>query len=133
MERRGPSVESQLSAIDSPGFISAVSASELLVGVHRADSPSRRANRSNFVEAILSQFPVLAIDLDVARIHARLAAELTRKGTTIGYQDLWIASTALRHNYVVMTTNAREFSRIQDLEIISVDMNPNNAGDAGQT
>ena len=78
------------------------------MGVHRADSLPRRDTRSRFVEAILLQFPILGIDLNVARIHAKLAAELTQKGTTIGYQDLWIASTALNYDYAVMTTNARE-------------------------
>ena len=58
-ERRGHSVESRLSKIDRSGFISVVSASELLMGVHRADSLPRRDTRSRFVEAILLQFPIL--------------------------------------------------------------------------
>ena len=120
-ERRGHSVEKRLSEIDRPGFISVASASELLVGFHRADSLPRRDTRSRFVEAILLQFPILGIDLNVARIHAQLSAELTQKGTSIGYQDLWIAATALNYDYAVMTTNEREFSRIHDLEIIPID------------
>jgi predicted nucleic acid-binding protein len=120
-ERRGRSVESRLAELDQPGFISVASASELLVGVHRADTSERRDARSRFVEAILNRFPILGIELQVARIHAELSAKLTQKGTTIGYQDLWIAATALNYDYAVMTTNAREFSRIQDLEVISID------------
>lgn len=120
-ERRGRSVESRLSEIDRPGFISVATASELLVGVQRADSPTRRNARSQFVEAILIQFPILAIELPVARIHASLAANLAQKGTTIGYQDLWIAATAINHGYAVMTTNAREYSRIENLEVIPID------------
>ncbi len=122
-ERRGHSVESRLSKIARSGFISVFSASELLVGVHRAESLPRRDTRSRFVEAILIQFPILGIDLNVARIHAQLSAELTRKGTSIGYQDLWIAATALNYDCAVMTTNEREFSRIHDLEIIPIDTN----------
>lgn len=38
--------------------IRVVTASELLVGVHRADTEARRQKRSAFVEAILSQIPV---------------------------------------------------------------------------
>jgi len=89
----------------------------------RADSLPRRDTRSRFVEAILLQFPILGIDLNVARIHAQLSAELTQKGTSIGYQDLWIAATALNYDCAVMTTNEHEFSRIQDLEIIPIDTN----------
>jgi predicted nucleic acid-binding protein len=120
-ERRGRSVESRLSEIDRLGFISVATASELLVGVHRADSPTRRDARSKFVEAILIHFPILAIELPVARIHAALVADLAQKGLTIGYQDLWIAATAMNYGYAVMTTNAREYSRIESLEVIPID------------
>lgn len=120
-ERRGRSVEARLAELDRPGFISIASASELLVGVHRADTSERRTARSRFVEGILNQFPILGIELQVARIHAELSAELTQNGTTIRHHYLWIAATALNYKYAVMTTNAREFSRIQDLEVIPID------------
>jgi tRNA(fMet)-specific endonuclease VapC len=83
--------------------------------------PIRCSGAIHEVEAILLRFPILGIDSNVARNHAKLSAELTHKGTTIGYQDLWIAATALNYDYAVMTTNAREFSRIQDLEVIPID------------
>ena len=72
--------------------------------------------RGHSVEKRLSE-----IDLNVARIHAQLSSELTQKGTTIGYQDLWIAATAMNHDYAVMTANASEFSRIQNLEVIPIE------------
>ncbi len=59
---------------DAP--ISVVTASELLVGVHRAVPESRRIRRSASVEAILAALPVPDITLEVARIHAELAATL---------------------------------------------------------
>jgi tRNA(fMet)-specific endonuclease VapC len=121
-ERRGRSVESRLSQLDRPGYISVATASELLVGVHRADSVSRRNARDAFVEALLHKFPILGIELPIARIHARLSAELTQKGTPIGYHDLWIAATALNYGCAVLTTNAREFTRVTNLEVISIDM-----------
>ena len=120
-ERRGHSVDIRLAELDRPGFISIVSASELLVGVHRANTSERREKRSRFVEGILNRFPILGIELQVARIHAKLAAELAQNGTSIGYHDLWIAATALNCDYAVMTTNVREFSRIQNLEVIPID------------
>jgi tRNA(fMet)-specific endonuclease VapC len=120
-ERRGRFVEKSISELDRPGFISVVTASELLVGVHRADSVDRRDSRSRFVEAILSRFPILWIELSIARHHAALSVDLSRKGTPIGYHDLWIAATALSHGYGIMTTNAREFSRIGGLEVLPVE------------
>ncbi len=120
-ERRRGSIEEMLIELDRPAFISVATASEMLVGVHRADSDIRREKRSIFVEAILTQFPILGIELPVARIHAELSAELKQMGTSIGYQALWIAATARKHGYAVMTTNLGEFSRVAGLEIIHVE------------
>lgn len=116
-------MESRLSQLDRPGFIAVTTASELLVGVHRANTLERRNARSLFVEALLRQFPILGIELPVARIHAKLSADLMQKGTAIGYHDLWIAATAMSYGYAVMTTNAKEFARIPNLEVIIIEMN----------
>jgi predicted nucleic acid-binding protein len=59
--------------------ISAVTASELLIGVHRADNEARRNKRSAFVEAILTKIPVIDF-LAAARRHAQLFAYLCRQG-----------------------------------------------------
>lgn len=108
-ERRTPSTAKVLNQREVPAFISVVTASELLVGVHRADSPTRREIRSRFVETLLKQFAILQVTLDVARQHAALSTELSQRGTPIGYHDAWIAATALSYGYAVMTMNVREF------------------------
>ncbi len=120
-ERRSRCIDATLAQLDRPGYISVVTASELLVGVHRADTPTRREVRSRFVEALLSRFSVLQVELAVARHHAALSVELSQNGIPIGYHDSWIAATALNHGYAVLTTNAREFARIPNLEVISVE------------
>jgi tRNA(fMet)-specific endonuclease VapC len=43
--------------------ISAVTASELLHGVHRARSVAQRHRRQAFVEGLMAQLPVIAFDL----------------------------------------------------------------------
>src|SRR5262249_33195946 len=43
-------------------FLSVVTASELLHGVHRAIRPEVRTKRAAFVEAILERFPLLPVD-----------------------------------------------------------------------
>lgn len=122
-ERRGQSIDQHLLQLDRPGYISVVTASELLVGVHRADTPTRRETRSRFVEALLANFPILQVNLLVARHHAALSTKLAQKGTPIGYQDAWIAATALSLGYAIMTTNEREFLRVSDLEVIPITTN----------
>ena len=86
-ERQGKLLEKQLAELEQPGHIAVVTASELLVGVYRANTESRRENRSRFVEAILTRFSILEIDLLVARKHATLQATLSQNGTSIGYHD----------------------------------------------
>ncbi len=96
-------------------FLSVVTASELLHGVHRAVQPEVRAKRSAFVEALLERFPLLPIDLATARAHAQVWAELTAAGKMIGPNDLWLAATGLAHGLTMVTANAREFTRVPGL------------------
>ena len=119
-ERRRRAIDQHLVKFDRPAFFSVVTASELLVGVHRADTPTRRRGRSQFVEAILIHLPIPQVSLTIARQHAELSAELSQSGTRIGYHDSWIAATALGFGYAVMTTNDREFSRVPGLEVLSI-------------
>ena len=97
--------------------MSAVTASELLHGVHRANTAKRRMQREAFVEALLSQFPVISFDLVVARTYARLFARLASKGTQVGAHDLIIAATALARGMDVVTRDERSFRRIPDLNV----------------
>ena len=98
-------------------YLSVITASELLHGVHRADTPGRQLTRSAFVEAVLAAFPILELDVTVARVHARLWADLERTGSLIGAHDLWIAATALAHSLTVLSTNPRDFGRIPGLAL----------------
>lgn len=98
-------------------FLSVVTASELLHGVHRAADPRIRMRRSVFVEALLERFPLLPIDLTTARVHAQVWAELAGAGKMIGPNDLWIAATALAHNLTMVTANLQEFDRVPSLRV----------------
>lgn len=102
---------------DEAAALSAVSASELLHGVHRASSAQHRGRREAFVEAILQTIPVLPVDLEVSRIHARIWADLRVRGQLIGAHDLLIAATALRHDLRLATRNRREFDRVEGLAV----------------
>jgi tRNA(fMet)-specific endonuclease VapC len=104
---------------NDPVFLSVVSASELLHGVHRADSAERRALRSAFVERVLATIPVLEIDLGVARTHARLWADLAPRGALIGGHDLWIAASAITAGCAIATTNPDVYRRVPGLTVES--------------
>jgi tRNA(fMet)-specific endonuclease VapC len=117
-ERGGLALEPRLAGREeAPFFLSVITVSELLHGVHRADAAVRRAKRSAFVEAVIDRFPLLPVDLPTARIHAELWARLARSGRTIGAHDLWLAAAAIAHGLVLATANVREFERVEGLEL----------------
>ena len=97
--------------------VAAITASELLHGVHRLSGASR-ARAERFVESLLALLPVVPFDLDVARTHAALAASLSTRGTPVGAHDLLIAATAISLDYVVATRDLRSFRRIEGLDVI---------------
>jgi tRNA(fMet)-specific endonuclease VapC len=110
--------------------ISAITASELLHGVHRAISTSQKAKRQAFVEAMLARMPVLPFDLITARIHAELWAKLAKRGARIGEIDLIIRGfkailTADRQSWPATDQNRPGLSKqgriilIFDLEMLS--------------
>ncbi len=98
-------------------FLSVISASELLHGTYRAGDPVVRARRLAFVEVILIRFPILDIDLSIARAHAALWSDLAQRGVMIGSHDSWIAATGLARNLTVVTANTHEFQRVAGLRV----------------
>lgn len=98
-------------------YISAVTASELLVGVLRAQTGAQRNRRAAFVEAVLSAVPALPFDLEAARVHAQLLASLPRN-ETVGAHDALIAATALRHGHAVLTNNGKDFRKFAGVTVL---------------
>jgi tRNA(fMet)-specific endonuclease VapC len=99
--------------------IAAITASELLHGVHRA-SPLHRGRREAFVESVLAAFPTLAFDLLTARAHARLWADLASSGNDIGAHDRLVAATAMAAGWQVATADLRHFDRIPGLDVVRI-------------
>ena len=101
-------------------FITAITASELLVGVKLADNEVRRNKRSAFVEHILNSFTILPFSAESARIHSEIHSSLWRKGELIGAHDMIIAAIALSHGYSLVTGNYKDFARVIGLDVINI-------------
>lgn len=108
---------------DQEAAVSAITASELLHGVHRA-TPEHRPRREAFVEAILEAIPVMEFDLLAARAHARLWADLVGQGIDVGAHDRIVAATAISLGWQVATANTRHFERIGGLDVLEVRVGP---------
>ncbi len=98
-------------------FISVISVSELLHGVHRANDLAVKGRRAASSERFISAFTVIPIDTAIARTHAALWATLESAGQIIGIHDLWLAATCLTHGLEIITSNVREFERVPGLVV----------------
>lgn len=120
LERNQQAVDSIiLGREDEPFGISVITVAELLHGVERADTETRKILRQAFVEKVIELFPVLPFDTSVARTYARLWAALAKKGLTAGAHDLIIAATAISLDYSIVTANVRDFEKIDGIRIES--------------
>ncbi len=69
------------------------------------------------VEGILRRLDVVPFESPADRIYGALRAELRRRGTPIGGNDLFIAAHALALDCRLVTDNAREFERVDGLQV----------------
>ncbi|MBI2378667.1 MAG: PIN domain-containing protein [Deltaproteobacteria bacterium] len=116
VERGNLRVAAALAALEDSPVVSAITASELLHGVHRADA-KRRDARAAYVERVLAGVPVIPFDLAAAREHARVWAEVKKAGISVGERDLMIAACALAHGHRVVTCDARSFGLVPGLTV----------------
>lgn len=98
--------------------ISVVTMSELLQGVYRAEG-AQRARRRAFVEGLFQVMGTIPITEPVARVRAELWADLSARGLRLGSNDLWIAATAVAHDFGIATRNVAEFQRVPGLRLVA--------------
>lgn len=96
--------------------IAAITAAELLVGVHRADGERRTARRA-FVDRVLEVVPVVEYGMSVARAHADLLAHTAQSGRPRGAHDLIIAAIARAEGRILVTTDRRAFDDLPDVVV----------------
>jgi tRNA(fMet)-specific endonuclease VapC len=111
-------LEEQLGPDEEVG-IAAITASELLHGVHRA-TPEHRVRREAFVETVLTAFPPLPFGLLAARAYARIWAGLAAAGQDVGAHDRLVAATATTVGWRVGTANLRHFDRVPGLDVLVI-------------
>jgi tRNA(fMet)-specific endonuclease VapC len=92
---------------------SVIVAGEVEFGLESKGSERLRLN----MEAILQAIRVMPLENSVYRHYGWLRADLKRKGTPIGPNDLWIAAHALALDAVLVTDNEGEFSRVPGLKV----------------
>ena len=94
--------------------ISAVTRGELLYGLTLKDGAHRLGQ---WVDQFLLRVQCLPWDEAAATHFASIAAELHKAGTPIGSMDAMIAGHAMATGAVLVTNNARHFSRVAGLMV----------------
>jgi tRNA(fMet)-specific endonuclease VapC len=94
--------------------LSSITVAELFFGVKI--SKAKKKNRA-IVESFISTFGIIPFDEAGSRTYAKIRASLEKKGSPIGPMDLLIASVSLANNFILVTNNTKEFSRISKLKL----------------
>ena len=94
--------------------ISSISLAELQYGVA---SSARPAHHHTLLVEFCAPLAILAFDDRAAVTYGRVRAELKLAGTPIGPLDTLIAAHALALNVTLVTSNEREFGRVDGLRI----------------
>lgn len=95
-------------------LISTITKLELYYGAYRSAQQERNLE---ILQRFFSQFTIIPLDSEAARIAGRIRAELAASGKPIGPYDVQIAAIAMANNLIVVTHNTKEFSRVNGLQI----------------
>src|ERR1035437_4574563 len=96
-----------------PVYLSPVTIAELKFGAECAATPAIRQQRLAALARIRVK-PVLRIDETTGEIFGSLAAQLKTSGRNHRprIQDLWLASQAIQHGFVLLTRTLSDFEDI---------------------
>jgi predicted nucleic acid-binding protein len=84
-----------------------------------AESKNWGDKRRRELNAAISKCTVIPYDRNIAVHWAHVTAQRRRFGRPIECGDAWIAATALHHALLLLTHNARDFSGIPGLHVVT--------------
>lgn len=94
--------------------IPAVVKAELLLGAYKSRNKTDTLKKLNI---FLNAFEIESFSDDMTYIYADIRSNLEQNGNIIGANDLFIASTVMCRNGILVTNNIKEFARIKSLRI----------------
>jgi len=113
--RRPPAVLARFQQL-KPGeaVLSVITYGELVYG---AEKSQFRERASRQLDELASLLPVMELPFRAGEFYGSIRAALEADGCTIGNNDLWIAAHAKAASLILVTSNEREFRRVQGLHI----------------
>lgn len=96
-------------------YISSIVLGELYIGINRVTNKTKHLKKLNdFLELCY----VINIDSNTAKLYGEIVTALYIKGNPIPTNDIWIAATALQHDFTLVTAD-KHFKQIDDITIKS--------------
>jgi len=115
MKRSHPTVLKRLQAVPVTDVcMSVITKAELLYGV---EVSPRRAQDEAALAAFLPYVEAVDFADDAALHYAEIRADLKKRGTLIGANDLFIAAHARALGVTLVTNNTTEFERVSKLKL----------------
>ncbi len=96
--------------------ISSITLAELLHGVEKSAMPDHNLRQ---IEDFITRLEVLEYGIKAAAHYGEIRADLERKGTPIGVNDLHIAGHARSEGLTLVTNNIGEFERVDALRLVN--------------
>lgn len=96
--------------------ISAITLAELFHGIEKSARPEHNLLQ---VEDFISRLEVLPYGIKAAAHYGDIRADLERKGTPIGVNDLHIAGHARSEGFTLVSNNIHEFERVKALRLVN--------------
>jgi tRNA(fMet)-specific endonuclease VapC len=91
--------------------VSSLTVFEILKGLRK----KKLVEKEEIFQTEILKHQVFALDYAVMDTAATLLTVLEDKGTPIAYGDLFVASTALAHDLILVTNNTKHFSKVEGL------------------
>jgi len=98
-------------------FISVITVAEVHYGISKIAGTKKGEKISEHSEKLFGLIKVIPLSYEVAKVAGSIRSTLEKKGGIIGAHDILIAATAKVHNLVMVTSNTREFSQVEDLKL----------------
>ena len=116
MNRRDAELKATFLELARQICISAITLAELCSCVEHSDRVERNRRQ---LELFLQDLDVRAFDQLAGTHYGDIRELLTRRGTPIGGNDLFIAAHARSMAATLVTNNGREFGRVPDLQTVN--------------
>lgn len=110
-----PKIKERIEKIeDSRIFISSITVAELYFGAYNS---SKVDANLKLINELIREINVLNFDSKSGEHFGKIKTDLKSKGEILNDSDIFIASTAISNDLVLVTNNEKHFQRIKNLNI----------------